>query len=192
MGTDRAAREGKWTNRPKTGYDLTDGELVPNADAVRVQECFRLRGQNFSYRTIEERTGLKYSTVCTILQSRIYLGEILRNGQWLPGHHDAIITEEEWHVAHQGLSKGVQPSKDLLSSRVLCGLCHRRMAVAQNGKGHVTYKCRHRGVGCSQPARSTHGLSRAAVLGMSLIGRDDRLQEAIRQHLAGGVSGDAR
>ena len=189
MGVERAVKEGKWTNRPKTGYALIDGELIPNADAGRVQECFRLRGQNLSYRVIEERTGLKYSTVCSILQSRIYLGEVLHNGQWFPGHHESIITVEEWHVAHQGLAKGVQPSKDLLSSRVRCGLCQRRMAVAQNGKGNVTYKCRHRGVGCAQPARSTRGLSRAAVLGMSLIGRDERLQEAIRKHLAGGSRG---
>jgi site-specific DNA recombinase len=43
MGVERAVKEGKWTNRPKTGYALIDGELIPDADAGRVQECFRLR-----------------------------------------------------------------------------------------------------------------------------------------------------
>ena len=185
MGNDRAVREGRWINRPKTGYDLIDGTLVPNADAISVQECFRLRGKNQSYRSIAERTGLKYSTVSAILKLRIYLGEVLHKGQWYPGFHEPIITQEEWHAAHQGLAKGVQPARDLLTGRVFCGLCGRRMAIAQNGKGDVTYKCRHRGLGCAQPARSTKGLSRAAVLGMRLLGHDTQLQEAIRRQMTG-------
>lgn len=185
MGNDRAVKEGRWINRPKTGYDLIDGALVPNADAYRVQEIFRMRAKNASYRTIEEHTGITYSTVNSILESRIYLGEILHNGDWFPGKHEPIITDEEWCAAHLGLAKSVQPSKDLLTGRVRCGLCERRMAIGQNGKGSLTYKCRHRGMGCPQPARSTKGLARAAVLGMSLLGRDDRLQEAIRRKLAG-------
>ena len=43
MGNDRAVKEGKWINRPKTGYDLIEGELMPNDDAPRVREVFRLR-----------------------------------------------------------------------------------------------------------------------------------------------------
>ena len=60
------------------------------------------------------------------------------------------------------------------------------MVVAQNGKGQVTYKCRHRGQGCAQPSRSNHGLARAAVLGLRLIGHDEGLREAIRRRLVGG------
>ena len=187
MGNERAVREGKHINRPKTGYDMINGSLVPNADAARVQECFRLRATNLSYRAIEEHIGLKYSTISAILKSRIYLGEVPHNGQWFPGVHEPIITPDEWHAAHRGLAKGVQPSRDLLTGRVVCGLCGRRMAIAQNGKGNVTYKCRHRGQGCSQPARSTKGLSRAAVLGMALLAKDERLQEAIRRQMAGGT-----
>ncbi|HVB50277.1 MAG TPA: recombinase family protein [Acidimicrobiales bacterium] len=186
MGNERAVKEGTWINRPKTGYDLVEGELIANCDAVRVQECFRLRAKNYSYRAIEERTGFNYSLVCSILKSRVYLGEVLHNDVWSPGRHEAIVTEKEWNAAHRGLKKGVQPSNDLLSSRVICGLCERRMVVTQNGKGSVTYRCWHRGQGCSQPARSNKGLVRAAVLGMGLLGNDERLQETIRKKLAGG------
>lgn len=49
MGNQRAAIEGKWLNRPKTCYDMVNGELVPNADAARVAEVFRMRGENLSY-----------------------------------------------------------------------------------------------------------------------------------------------
>ena len=190
MGNERAVREGKWINRPKTGYDLINGDLIPNADAVRVQEVFRLRGQRLSYRTISERTGLNYSTVASILKSEIYLGRVLHNEQWYPGTHEAIITDDEWRAAHVGFAKGVQPAKDVLSSRVRCGMCGKRMAVAQNGQGGTFYRCWNRGQGCDQPARSTKGLSRAAVLGMAMLGSDPELQEAIRRRMAGGTRGD--
>jgi DNA invertase Pin-like site-specific DNA recombinase len=190
MGLERAIKEGQWINRPKIGYDLVNGELLPNADAVRVREVFQLRSQGASYRTIEEQTGILYSTVKTILDSRIYLGEVLHKGQWFPGRHDSVITVQEFHAAHRGFPKGVQRSRDVLSGRVRCGLCHRRMAVNQNGKGLTFYKCRHRGQGCDQPARSTKGLSRAAVLGLALLGRDKALQEAIRRELSGAGRGE--
>jgi hypothetical protein len=41
----------------------------------------------------------------------------------------------------------------------------------------------HRGQGCAQPARTNTGLTRAAILGMKLLGGDQRLQEAIGQDL---------
>ncbi len=190
MGNERAVKEGRWLNRPKTGYDLRDGVLIPNADAVRVQEVFRLRGERVSYRIISERTGLNYSTVSSILKSEIYLGRVLLNGQWYPGNHERIISDEEWRAAHVGFAKGVQPARDVLSGRVRCGMCGKRMAVAQNGQGSTFYRCWNRGQGCAQPARSTKGLSRSAVLGMSLLGSDPQLQEAIRRKMSGGTRED--
>jgi site-specific DNA recombinase len=186
MGHDRAVKEGRWINRPKTGYDLIDGLLVPNAEATLVIECFRLRAEGHSFRTVEERTGIKYSTVRAIVESRIYRGEVLHRKKWHPGVHDALVSEEEWLAAHRGTAKGVRQSHDPLSGRVVCGLCNRRMVVAQNGKGSVTYKCHHRGQGCAQPSRSNFGLARAAVMGLRLVGHDEGLREAIRRRLAGG------
>ena len=186
MGNERAVREGKWINRPKTGYDLRDGLLVPNDDAERVREIFRLRAANFSYRDIEDRVGIKYSTVSAILHSRVHRGEVLHRGHWYPGVHEALVTEDEWAAANRGFVPGRRRGRDLLSGRVRCGLCQRLMPVDQNGEGRVLYRCRHRGQGCAQPARTNLGLVRAAVQGLALIGRDERLQAAIRRFLAGG------
>jgi hypothetical protein len=44
------------------------------------------------------------------------------------------------------------------------------MALDQNGQGRKLYRCKHRGQGCAQPRRTNHGLIRAAVLGLRLIG----------------------
>jgi site-specific DNA recombinase len=68
MGMQQAVREGKWINRPKTGYDLVGGELLPNGDAPAIRKIFRLRAEGLSSQQIEDRTGIKYSTVGAILR----------------------------------------------------------------------------------------------------------------------------
>lgn len=183
MGTAQAVREGKWVNRPKTGYSLVNGELVANDHAAAVAQMFRLRALGLSHREIGERTGFKHSTVMVILQSRIYLGEVLLNGQWFPGRHEAIVTEAEYEAAHRGFRKGKRHGRDLLSGHVRCGLCRRAMSITQNGQGRRLYKCAHRGTGCTQPRRSAPGLLRAALLGIRLVASDESLQAAIRGEL---------
>ncbi|HEX3842644.1 MAG TPA: recombinase family protein [Acidimicrobiales bacterium] len=192
MGLHQAAKQGRWVNRPKTGYDLLEGLLVPNEDAHRVREIFRLRAEGASHTTIEERTGIKYSTVGAILKSRIYLGEVQHKDEWFPGLHEPIVTLEEFEAASRGFVKGRRRGKDLLSGRVFCGLCGRRMPIETNGDGRSMYRCRHRGQGCKQPRRTNSGLLRAAVLGLRLIGTDQALQEAIRKQLAGGRRSEPR
>ncbi len=183
MGTQQAVREGKWVNRPKTGYDLVNGELVANGDAVRVREIFRLRAEGSSYRDISEETGINYSTVASILQSRVYLGEVQLNGEWFPGRHEALVSEAEFAAANRGHVRGRRRGSDLLSGRVFCGLCSKRMAIGTNGEGRELYRCWHRGRGCVQPSRTNRGLHRAALLGLRLLAHDRELQDAIQREL---------
>lgn len=187
MGMAQAAREGKWVNRPKTGYDLIDGELIPNAMAPVVRRIFQLRADGASFHEIERQTGVKFSTVRAITLSRIYLGEVLLNGEWFPGRHQPIITEADWHAAHRGQVPGVgrRRGSDVLWGRVRCGMCGRVAHVDGNGEGRVMYRCRHRGSSCDQPRRTALGLQRAALLGLGLIARDQPLQDAVRRNLEG-------
>ncbi|HJQ90479.1 MAG TPA: recombinase family protein [Acidimicrobiia bacterium] len=191
MGMSRAAREGKWTNRPKTGYDLIDGELVPNADAELVRRIFRLRAEGSSMKEIERLTGVNYSTARGIVESRVYVGEVVWRGEWFRGNHEAVITEQEWERAQRGWVKDRRrQSSHPLSGVVRCGLCGRSASVDGNGKGSRFYRCIHRGQGCDQSRRSVNGVERAALLGLRLVGQDEALQEAIRLELrrvAGGV-----
>lgn len=184
LGMQQAAREGRWVNRPKMGYDLVDGRLVPNAYAHTVRRMFALRAEGLSLREVEERTGVKYSTVRAILHSRIYLGEVLLNGQWYPGQHEPLVTPQEFAAAHRGHLPGRPRSRHLLSGRIRCGLCGRVASVRYGRDGAVLYRCRHRGRGCGQPSRSASGLERAALLGLRLLAEDAGLQEAIRRQLA--------
>ena len=170
MGMGQAVRQGRWINRPKTGYSLVAGELVANEDAPRVQRIFQLRAEGKSYRDIESAVGIKYSTAMAIVGSRIYLGEVLYNGQWFAGIHEPLVTPEEFAAAQRGHLPGRRRSVDLLGSRVRCGLCGRSATTLRNQAQHTLYRCRHRGQGCDQPARSARGLLRAALLGLRLVG----------------------
>jgi len=192
MGNERAIKEGRHINRPKIGYSLTDGFLIPNDDAPRVREVFRLRAEGLSYRAIEEQTGIKESTVMSILRSRVYLGEVPHKDEWFPGIHEPIVTPEAFEAAQRGHVPGRRRAKDLLSGRVFCGLCDKRMSVETNGDGRTMYRCRNRGQGCDQPRRTNSGLILAALLGIDEVASNEELQVAIRRQLAGPGLADWR
>ncbi|MGE0881257.1 MAG: recombinase family protein [Acidimicrobiia bacterium] len=183
MGMAQALRQGRYCNRPPTGYDLIDGLLIPNERAATVRRIFTMRAAGASQGDIANATGVNYSTVLAILKNRHYLGELRHRDQWLAGCHEPLISEEVFDAAHRGRVPGRKRGRDLMSGRVVCGLCGRRMSVEENGQGQRHYRCRHRGTGCAQPARSNRGLLEAFGLGMRLL-CDEELREAIRRHLA--------
>lgn len=86
MGMAQAMREGRWLNRPPTGYDLKAGLLVPNEMAPVVRSVFVLRSEGQSQAAVAEATGVKHSTVLAILKNRAYLGEI-RHRENLASRH---------------------------------------------------------------------------------------------------------
>lgn len=183
MGTAQARAEGRWTNRPPTGYDLLDGVLIPNGHAATVRRIFEMRAAGATQPEIEQQTGLKHSTVVAILKNRAYLGEIPHKGNWHPGAHEPLITQPLWDAAHRGRRPGIKRGRDLMSGRVRCGECGRVMSIQSNGKGQHQYRCKHRGKGCRLPARSNKGLLGAAVHALGLL-HDHELQDAIRKHLS--------
>lgn len=183
LGMRQAASKGFWTNRPPTGYDLEDGVLIPNSDADKVREVFRLRAAGLSQAEIARRVGVNHSLVLAILHKPVYLGKVKRGDEWIEGRHEALISERDFEAAHRGRIRGQRRGKDVMSGRVRCGKCGRSMSVMDNGAGWLGYRCRHRGEGCDTPRFSNKGLLRAALLGLRLIRNDTELQDAIRSSL---------
>src|SRR4051794_24608096 len=187
LGMHQAARQGRWVNRPKTGYDLVNGELVPNELAPTVGRIFQLRSRGRSFQQIENETGVKFSTVRMILLSRVYLGEVLLNGEWFPGRHEPIVSTEEWEAAQRAFApRRGRRSREVLAGRVRCGLCGRVAAVEYRQNGEPVFRCRHRGKGCPMPRRAAHALETAMLLGFRILGSDEGLRAAIRRELAAG------
>ena len=177
-------KSGRHLNRAPTGYRMHDGALVPGDDADIVRRIFALRADGLAYRAIEERTGVKYSTVRQILLNRVYCGYVRHHDNWYPALHEPLVTEAQFDAAQRAHTPGQRRSKDLLSGRVRCGLCERVVGVEYNDRGQAIYRCKHRGTGCDVPGRSAKGLHRAALLGLDLLGQDHELQAAIRTELS--------
>lgn len=182
MGMAQARRNGRFVSRPALGFDLRDGILTPNEHAATVRRIFTMRADGASQGDISRATGVKHSTVVNALNNRHYLGEIKQGEEWLPGLHEPLIAPELFEAAHRGRVPGRKRGRDLMSGRVVCGLCGRRMSVEENGQGQKHYRCKHRGEGCRQPARSNRGLLASFALALRLL-CDSELRDAIRQHL---------
>ncbi len=123
----------------RPGVEAHPGEpcvLQPDPDtAPVVRQFFVWAGEGLGSRAIARRLNLAgalsprgarwcCSTVLRILASRVYVGEITRHGQWLPGAHAALVDARQWQAAQQvHLSTGGvltrEPGRYLLS-RVYC------------------------------------------------------------------------
>ena len=183
-GQLEALEQGRWINRAPTGYSMVNKQLVPNDDAPLVQRAFRLRAEGMSVNEVATDVGLKYSTVCHLLNNRAYLGETGGKKGWFKGSHAPLVDEELFNAAHRAFTPGKRRSKDLLSGKVRCGLCQRVATVGYNDRNQAIYRCKHRGAGCQIPGRSAQGLQRAARFGISLLGSDAELRDAIAAQVA--------
>lgn len=183
MGMRQAAEQGRWPNRAPTGYDMVNGDLVPNEMAPLVQRVFELRAAGASYPAIESEVGFKYSTVRHICLNRVYLGHTRLRDEWFPGNHAPLVSQELFDAANRGHIPGRRRSKDLLSGKARCGLCLRVAGIEYNERNEGLYRCKHRGQGCAQPGRSAQGLLRATVIALRVIQDDEDLLEAMREEL---------
>ncbi len=185
LGMQQAVLNGQHPSRPKFGYSLREGILIPNEDALTVRQIFALRAAGGSVRSIEEATGVCYSTVSSILKHRVYLGEIASRGNWYPGLHEPLVTEAEWEAAQRSHIPGRRRSGHVLSRVVKCGLCGRVATIKYpEGNRAPLFVCKHRGQGCKQPARTSTGIERAVLLGIRLLASSTDLVELIRRELA--------
>ena len=183
MGMRQAAESGRWLNRAPTGYDMVNGELVPNEMAPLVQRCFNLRAAGASYPEIVSQVGMGYSTVRQICQNRVYLGETKLRDEYFPVIHPALVSLELFNAAARGHIPGRRRSKHRLSGKARCGMCGRVAGIEYNERNDGFYRRKHRGEGCSQPSRSASGVLRATVIALRAIKDDKDLQEAIREDL---------
>lgn len=174
---------GRWLNRAPTGYDMVNSKLQPNQDAYMVRRMFELRAEGLSYPQIETATGIPYSTVRQVCHNRVYLGETRLRDEWFPGIHEPLVTPELFDAAQKGNPTGRRIGRDLLSGRVVCGSCGRRLAMDTTARNEGIYRCKHRGQGCDIPGRVAKGLHRAARIAIRELSTDAQLIEAIRNEL---------
>ncbi len=191
MSVHQAVRQGRRGNRPPTGYTSSTASCSRNEHAAVVRTAFACAAR--ARRRATSPSG-SASTTRRCSRSCETPGTSARSGSTTSGFRASTSHSSPWgfEAAHRGRITGRRRGRDLMAGRVRCGLCRRVMTVEDNGRGHLAYRCRHRGQGCRLPRRSASGLLRAAVLGIHLIAEDERLRTAIREHLARGRSPSRR
>lgn len=146
MGMRERVRAGYWMGggRVPYGYDYdeTQGILVPNQDAERVRQMYRLYLEGYSPQNIADMLGLKYDRLVTqILKRKTNTGVIVFRGQEYPGRHQPLISreiyEETMLAMEERSGKNLHSGANLLTGLVYCGRCGAKMRYQKWGKqGH--------------------------------------------------------
>ena len=173
------AERGLWNGgAPILGYDSEGaGKLTVNeaeAAVVRVgfEQMVELRSARKVARWLNEqghrqkryvsrRRGdvgereFSPAVVSKMLQNRHYLGEVVNNGQWFPGRHEAIVDTDLFDRVQTLLAKNRQngrpstPASEhfyLLTGKLRCGICQDYSLTTSAGRGrhgkrYPYYRC---------------------------------------------------
>lgn len=150
------AKDGKWTGKVPTGYDYDpkSGNLIINPyEAEQVKMVINLFQQRVPVLNIANRMNAagyktKYgdwnlSTIKSIVQNRVYLGELHWKGESLRGNHEPIITEEVWQKSQAIMKERTKTFENYrpgrryaspLAGMVWCEVCGGRYHNKTSGK----------------------------------------------------------
>jgi DNA invertase Pin-like site-specific DNA recombinase len=144
--------------------------------ASLVKQAFLSRSNRVSWaemlREWHEAGGpdISRSGLATVIKSRVYLGEILVEGEWIPGPHEAILTVEEYEAAQA--VKAPRPSRSpkgegaMLSGVMTCSSCGGKMT-----NGGSNYRC--------TPTRAGHKADCPRRMAIAHTWADQAVEEAL-------------
>lgn len=150
MGMKERVKEGYWMGggRVPFGYDYNKekGILVPNKDADKVREIYRLYIGGYSAQNIANMLGLKYDRLAIqILKRKSNYGIIEYNGEEYMGKHEPIISKETYDLAMNEMirrsASNITSSEYLLTGLVYCGKCGAKMRYQKWGKNGCKLVC---------------------------------------------------
>ena len=112
QGMAKMAGIGRLQTRPPLGYDVVNGNLTPNEDAVRVHSLFRtFLSRDYSLNSMSKNFSLSVNGLKKVLTNRTYLGEIKFDGKIYKGDHKAIINAEIFYAVQRKLKDYLKPRK---------------------------------------------------------------------------------
>ncbi len=113
QGMEKMASIGRLVTRAPLGYDVTNGNLTPNEDAVRVHSLFRtFLNRNYSLNSLSKNFSLSLNGLKKVLTNRTYLGEIKFDGKIHKGDHQPIINPEIFYAVQRKLKTYLRPRKE--------------------------------------------------------------------------------
>lgn len=154
MGRAERAKSGLWQGggRIPVGYDYTDEHLVPNPiRAAAVKEVYALFLGGTPITSIKNIVNKKYAlgltdtTVRSVLSHRLYIGDIVWQGNIYPGQHEPLIDTDTFARAQKLLRSRARiaaskpdpfKSRTLLGGLLYCENCGARYLAKGNYSGH--------------------------------------------------------
>lgn len=111
-GMQKMATVGRLQGRPPLGYDVQNGNLIPNEDSIKVRSLFKtFLSRNYSLNSLAKNFSLSINGLKKILTNRTYLGEIKFDGKIHKGDHPGLISPEIFYAAQRKLKDYLNPRK---------------------------------------------------------------------------------
>jgi len=112
-GMQKMASLGRLQTRPPLGYDVQNGNLIPNEDAIKVHSLFKtFLARNYSLNSLAKNFALSVNGLKKVLSNRTYLGEIKFDGKIHKGDHQPIINPEIFYATQRKLKEYLRPRKN--------------------------------------------------------------------------------
>lgn len=112
QGMEKMASVGQLVTRAPLGYDVTNGNLIPNEDAIRVHSLFKtFLNRNYSLNSMAKNFSLSVNGLKKVLTNRTYLGEIKFDGKIYKGNHQQLISPEIFYAVQRKLKTYLKPRK---------------------------------------------------------------------------------
>ena len=109
---EKMANIGRIVTRAPLGYDVVNGNLIPNEDAVRVHSLFRtFLNRKYTLTSLSKNFSLSINGLKKILTNRTYLGEIKFDGKIHKGEHQQLISPEIFYAVQRKLKTYLRPRK---------------------------------------------------------------------------------
>lgn len=143
MGMKERVKSGLWMGGGRIpfgyDYDKEKGILIPNKDAEKVRQIYKLYIDGKSPQDIANLLGLKYDKLAIqILTRKSNYGIIEYNGEEYQGKHEPIISKETYDIAMKCMLDRsrvrANTSEYLLTGLMYCGKCGAKMRYQKWGK----------------------------------------------------------
>ncbi len=150
MGMKERVKAGYWMGGGRVpfgyDYDRDKGILVPNKDADKVRDIYKLYLEGYSAQSIANILGLKYDRLAIqILKRKSNYGIIEYNGEEYIGKHEPIISKETYELAMNEMVRrsvsNITSSEYLLTGLIYCGKCGAKMRYQKWGKNGCKLVC---------------------------------------------------
>lgn len=94
---EEKVKQGKIITRPPFGYSIKENKLVPNENAVKIQEIFnKFLKEEISLNNLAKQYGFSVNGIKKILKNPIYIGKIKFKEKLIDSYHQPLITKEQF------------------------------------------------------------------------------------------------